>query len=117
MITWDEVSFPNQPKPLPTKRIRGQRMEFPCAVHSRLNEILLNENSLKKLPSGLLPWEKLDLLDIQGNPWVCDCEMKWVAISLMDDLERMNPSNPGCCPGRSWTSWTFKAIPGFAIAR
>jgi hypothetical protein len=69
-------------------------------VFSRINyftvrlrlQLHLGENALTTLSSALVPWDKLEWLDIQGNPWNCDCYIKWMTSSFIDHLERMNPS-------------------------
>lgn len=39
----------------------------------------------------MLPWLDLSLVDLQNNPWNCDCNLKWVAETLIPDLQQKNP--------------------------
>lgn len=45
---------------------------------STIRHLYLAENELKTLPPSLLQnMPLLENLYLQGNPWSCDCEMKW----------------------------------------
>ncbi|XP_068249982.1 leucine-rich repeat neuronal protein 3-like isoform X2 [Palaemon carinicauda] len=56
-----------------------------------LKEIHIQDNQLKALSKDMLQWLDLQLVDIQNNPWNCDCQFRWVAEKLIPDLERKNP--------------------------
>ncbi|XP_042214279.1 leucine-rich repeat neuronal protein 1-like [Homarus americanus] len=56
-----------------------------------LQEIHIQNNNLMALPEDLVPWLRLKYVDIQNNPWNCDCHFKWVATKLIPDLEAKNP--------------------------
>ncbi|XP_066964038.1 leucine-rich repeat neuronal protein 3-like isoform X1 [Macrobrachium rosenbergii] len=56
-----------------------------------LKEIHIQDNQLKTLSKDMLPWLDLQVVDIQNNPWNCDCHFRWVAETLIPDLERKNP--------------------------
>lgn len=56
-----------------------------------LKEIHIQDNHLQTLDESMLPWLQLQYVDIQNNPWDCDCHFKWVAKELIPDLERKNP--------------------------
>lgn len=49
------------------------------ATHFGLRTLSLRKNSLTFLLSHSLPFDKLDRLEIQQNPWNCDCDFFWVA--------------------------------------
>ena len=49
------------------------------ATHFRLRTLSLRKNSLTFLHSHTLPFDKLDQLEIQQNPWNCNCDFLWVA--------------------------------------
>ncbi|XP_014673287.1 PREDICTED: chondroadherin-like [Priapulus caudatus] len=36
-------------------------------------------NNLNYLQEDLLPWENLSLIDLQQNPWHCDCRLAWMS--------------------------------------
>lgn len=40
-----------------------------------LNEVHLNGNNLKTLPAKLLPWGKLQMLNVEENNFECDCNL------------------------------------------
>ncbi|KAK4288526.1 hypothetical protein Pmani_038448 [Petrolisthes manimaculis] len=56
-----------------------------------LQEIHLQDNHLTTLSETLLPWLQLRYVDLQNNPWNCDCNLKWIATTLIPDLENKNP--------------------------
>ncbi|KAG0715535.1 Leucine-rich repeat neuronal protein 1 [Chionoecetes opilio] len=56
-----------------------------------LEEIHLQNNHLSTLSEKMLPWLDLRLVDLQNNPWDCDCRAKWIAETLIPDLEDKNP--------------------------
>ena len=39
--------------------------------------LLLSDNALSHL-ARLPDWPRLDKLDLQRNPWQCDCEAEWL---------------------------------------
>ncbi|XP_045626136.1 chondroadherin isoform X2 [Procambarus clarkii] len=56
-----------------------------------LQQIHIQNNNLMVLEEELLPWLALTYVDIQNNPWNCDCNFRWVAETLLPDLEAKNP--------------------------
>ncbi|XP_063218736.1 uncharacterized protein LOC134528998 [Bacillus rossius redtenbacheri] len=57
-----------------------------------LRKLWLNDNVLGYLSSRLVDrWDKLDVIDIQMNPWICDCENQWVVSTLVKVVESKNP--------------------------
>ncbi|XP_052740263.1 phospholipase A2 inhibitor beta-like [Bicyclus anynana] len=40
-----------------------------------LKEVYLNDNNLSELSTDLLPWNKLDVLGMSGNNWLCNCDL------------------------------------------
>lgn len=56
-----------------------------------LQEIHLQDNRLSTLSENMLPWLDMLLVDLQNNPWDCDCKAKWIAETLIPDLEDKNP--------------------------
>lgn len=54
-------------------------------------QLYLQDNRLSTLAENMLPWLDLTLVDLQNNPWNCDCHLKWVAETLIPDLEKKNP--------------------------
>jgi Leucine-rich repeat (LRR) protein len=45
----------------------------------RLISVILRHNSLQTLSSEMLLWKSLHQIDFEGNPWNCDCNLKWIA--------------------------------------
>ncbi|XP_042889301.1 leucine-rich repeat neuronal protein 1-like [Penaeus japonicus] len=56
-----------------------------------LKEVHIQANRLSSLNENMLPWMNIKYVDIQDNPWNCDCNLKWVAEKLLPHLEE----NPG----------------------
>lgn len=45
---------------------------------SGIRHLYLADNRLRGLPAGMLPnMPLLENLYLQGNPWACDCSMRW----------------------------------------
>lgn len=55
-----------------------------------LREFYINNNALSSLPRDLGDWDNLDVLDIQSNPWTCDCSVRW----LVDYLAKRQRTDP-----------------------
>lgn len=46
---------------------------------STLRHLYLSDNLLTSLPSGLVAaMPQLETLHLHGNPWTCDCYMRWL---------------------------------------
>jgi hypothetical protein len=41
--------------------------------------IRLSDNALTSIDEDLLSWKDLEYLDLLRNPWICDCNLQWVA--------------------------------------
>lgn len=79
-----------------------------------LKELHLQSNALHTLPAQLAVWKDLDVVDVQNNPWRCDCNMDWFISDLMPVLANTNPDfvlalhcwEPLHLSGRSFLSLT-----------
>ncbi|XP_077294345.1 uncharacterized protein LOC143916928 [Arctopsyche grandis] len=55
----------------------------------QLKEIYLNDNKMRHLPKDLLLWKELDKVNLENNPWICDCEMAFdLKSGLSEKLEK-----------------------------
>ncbi|XP_072235407.1 matrix-remodeling-associated protein 5 [Leuresthes tenuis] len=64
---------------------------------STLRHLYLSDNGLMSLPSGLLKtMPQLENLYLHGNPWICDCNMRW-----LHDWERTSPGTLKCKKDRT----------------
>nr|CAH7729695.1 unnamed protein product [Callosobruchus chinensis] len=64
------------------------------AVWPPLKELYLGNNKLSYLESDLLArWDNLLHLDINDNPWTCECENQWLIEELMPIYIKINPEN------------------------
>ncbi|CAL4064553.1 unnamed protein product, partial [Meganyctiphanes norvegica] len=61
-------------------------------LNRQLQEIYLQSNALTTLAEDMLPWTTLKVVDLQNNPWSCDCKLRWLAEDLIPLIERTNPS-------------------------
>ncbi len=43
-----------------------------------MEEVYLNNNNLHFLPQDLLHWTDLKVLELDHNPWNCECKLKWI---------------------------------------
>ncbi|XP_054277969.1 leucine-rich repeat neuronal protein 2-like [Macrosteles quadrilineatus] len=58
-----------------------------------LKKIALNNNKLGYLDFELVGhWEQQEMVNIQNNPWVCECHNQWLVSTLLPLLERLNGS-------------------------
>lgn len=48
------------------------------------------------MPKDLWPdvslWEKITVIDLRLNPWVCDCHNEWIFTSLYKHIKTETPS-------------------------
>jgi len=60
-----------------------------------LQELDLSNNHLRYLPSMLLndfqDWKNIDVINIQGNPWWCDCHNEWLITTLVPIIMQQTP--------------------------
>jgi hypothetical protein len=54
-------------------------------------QLHLQSNGLHTLPARLAPWNDLNVVNVQNNPWRCDCDMNWFISDLMPVLAKTNP--------------------------
>ena len=75
--------------------IHPDAFEHIAAENLTLKNLYLSHNRLEYLPQQLLPdftnWGQLTALDIQGNPWQCDCHNEWMMTVLLKQIEERNP--------------------------
>lgn len=57
----------------------------------RLSEFHFRGNNVSSIPSTLLPWSDLDLIDIEENPFICDCRAGWLIRDLLPIITDMTP--------------------------
>ncbi|XP_026750455.2 chondroadherin-like [Galleria mellonella] len=46
-----------------------------------LKEVYLDDNHLNELSTDLLPWNKLEVLGMTGNNWLCNCDLNNIVTS------------------------------------
>jgi hypothetical protein len=51
----------------------------------------LNDNGLTHIDRALAAWDNIDFVDIQNNPFRCDCNLDWMVNSLVDRIRRDMP--------------------------
>lgn len=58
-----------------------------------LRKLLLHHNDLGYLDINLLSrWDNLEYIDVQMNPWVCDCNNQWMLTTLIPRINATNSS-------------------------
>ncbi|TRY67416.1 hypothetical protein TCAL_04382 [Tigriopus californicus] len=66
------------------------------AENFSLKHLHLNGNGLKYLPTGLVPsfnnWHDLETIDLEDNPWACNCHNEWMFTALIDVIKRVSPT-------------------------
>ncbi|KAL5019775.1 hypothetical protein ScPMuIL_002667 [Solemya velum] len=58
---------------------------FDCIA---LRDLDLSHNQLTTVTKLSLPWSKVDVLKLDGNPWKCDCSMKWMKNETEFDMSK-----------------------------
>jgi len=48
-----------------------------------VKKIYLNDNALTHINHTLAPWEHVDFIFIEHNPFVCDCNLEWMVTNLV----------------------------------
>ncbi|CAG0880137.1 unnamed protein product [Cyprideis torosa] len=56
-----------------------------------LKKVDLNNNRLETVSATLLDWTQLDSVNLQENPWRCDCNLRWMVTILGPYLEKNAP--------------------------
>jgi len=64
---------------------------FRDADRQRLSEVYLRGNALRTLHETLLPWTSISKVDIQHNPWACDCHIAWWAEGFYSNIVDFTP--------------------------
>lgn len=79
----EELSIRNSPNLAEIREIRTSMMLLP-----NLKRLYLQNCGLRSLPPILRPiFEKTAVIEIQNNPWNCDCNMKWInSLNMTNDL-------------------------------
>ena len=54
----------------------------------------LSNNNLKTLPETLLDWDQVESVNLNGNPWSCDCNLAWIVDSGLYLSEFLTCSSP-----------------------
>lgn len=85
---------------------RGRGLETLPALPAPTRQLLLTNNSLRSVPPGAfdhLP--QLQALDLEHNPWRCDCDLVYLRLWLEDrapeQLERLRCAGPAPAAGRA----------------
>lgn len=62
-----------------------------------LKELYLNNNGLQRISKYLLPWNKMEKVTLDGNPWVCDCRLYWLTLLVRNKVTPIDrPFNLQC---------------------
>lgn len=59
-------------------------------VSESLEEVLLENNMLETLEVDVIRHDKIQMLRLGHNPWVCDCKIRWMKEL---DLQHKDPEN------------------------
>lgn len=71
--------------------------QFAFEPDTHLRQLFLNGNNLTTLIEGTFSADKLETLDLRHNPWNCNCDFKWIFVSLSRVYGERLIHNPGTC--------------------
>nr|CAD7577015.1 unnamed protein product [Timema californicum] len=78
-------SFNPQLTDIDKDAFRALRQQWP------IKEMYVHNNGLKSLSEELVPWSQVEVIDLQENPWHCDCKLAWVPSVLGPIIKRNLP--------------------------
>uniref|UniRef100_A0A1B6IEX1 LRRCT domain-containing protein n=1 Tax=Homalodisca liturata TaxID=320908 RepID=A0A1B6IEX1_9HEMI len=84
--------------------------------HFTLQEVYLNDNALQTIRKTLLPWIKMSKVTLDGNRWVCDCQLHWLAKFLrnrnatVDRLMDVKCWDPPWLNGTQMVFWNIDLV-------
>ncbi|XP_026488240.2 chondroadherin-like [Vanessa tameamea] len=61
-----------------------------------LKEVYLDDNNLSELSTDLLPWDKLEVLGMTGNRWLCNCDLANI-VTKQDAGSKFKPGEIPYC--------------------
>ncbi|XP_050346326.1 TLR4 interactor with leucine rich repeats-like [Nymphalis io] len=61
-----------------------------------LKEVYLDDNNLSELSIDLLPWDKLEVLGMTGNSWLCNCDLANI-VTKQDAGSKFKPGEIPFC--------------------
>ncbi|XP_046979104.1 TLR4 interactor with leucine rich repeats-like [Vanessa cardui] len=61
-----------------------------------LKEVYLDDNNLSELSTDLLPWDKLEVLGMTGNHWLCNCDLANI-VTKQDAGSKFKPGEIPYC--------------------
>ncbi|XP_046384076.1 phospholipase A2 inhibitor beta-like isoform X2 [Ischnura elegans] len=78
-----------------------------------LEEVDLSYNSLEYITPDFIPWKKINRVNLQGNPWNCNCSLQWMLDKLMPRIYKTDSkllmdlrcSKPRWLLGRRFVHW------------
>jgi len=59
--------------------------------HARF-QFQFNSNGVSSIPANLLPWEDVDDIDIQGNPYMCNSSIIPITDKLIPIIVKRAPA-------------------------
>nr|CAD7431272.1 unnamed protein product [Timema monikensis] len=78
-------SFNPQLTDIDKDAFRALRKQWP------IKEMYVHNNGLRSLSEELVPWSQVEIIDLQENPWRCDCKLAWVPPVLGPIIKRNLP--------------------------
>lgn len=73
------------PDTFSSRRVNEESEQWPPIL-----KLDLGHNSLSTLDRHLLGrWDILQYLNLEGNPWMCDCENQWMVSTLLPQVEKV----------------------------
>lgn len=59
--------------------------------HQFFLQIDLSNNKLRTISESFVPWKKMSHVNLQKNPWHCDCSIQWMLDNYMTFMYKNYP--------------------------
>ena len=72
---------------------------------NHVQRAFLTANALGFLSPSLLHWDEMEIMDLSGNPWNCDCNLKWI-LEVRHELRNLEETKCFTPPALTNTSFS-----------
>ena len=70
--------------------VKSKNCFFVYYSANAISNVYLSNNGLTTISFSLLPWDKIDTIKLDGNPWNCDCSLSWIVSKKKHNLSSID---------------------------